>query len=621
MTAVRKLKYFLPAWLSFILLPAFAQIQIDYTAPEKNGTPDKLAMLYYEKKDYEKAIVYLEPLYDKNPEAWYIYYYNSLVQVKDFSRAEKITKKQIRQNKNNVRLYVYLGKLYKLQNDTKKEKEAYEKALKELSPYPPFVNQLGEAFTENSLYDQAIQTYNKGRKATPDNPYFYERAEVYRLNNNTAAMINEYLDALEFRETEIQNVQIKLQNSLGYDEESGGMKNPLLKQELQKRILNSPDKIILTEFLIFIQKLQGDFDGAFVQSRALDKRLKEEGQRIYELGRICVSNGRYETAQRCFSYLMEKGSENVYYDLATAEALNAEYMALTKSQSPAKQEFEALEQKLEKTYQKYGYKDWSAGLLKNLVNLKAYYLGKTSDAVTLIEAFLKLGGINNVVKAEYKILLADIYLLRGEIWDASLLYSQVEKDFKYEAIGQEAKFRNAKLSFYAGDFAWAKAQADILKGATSKLTSNDAIELSLVISDAIGVDTNSAPLSMFAGAELAILQHKYESALGTFDLINSQFSNHTLGDDIFYKKAQIFAELGKWADAETMYKNILEYYPDEIYGDDAQFKLAELYHYKLRDKEKAQQAYQDVLLKYPGSIYTSESRKRFRELRGDNINN
>ena len=70
-----------------------------------------------------------------------------------------------------------------------------------------------------------------------------------------------------------------------------------------------------------------------------------------------------------------------------------------------------------------------------------------------------------------------------------------------------------------------------------------------------------------------------------------------------------------------MYKSILEYYPDDLYGDDAQFKLAELYEYNIKDKEKAKVAYQDVLTKYPGSIYTVEARKRFRQLRGDNLNN
>jgi hypothetical protein len=61
-------------------------------------------------------------------------------------------------------------------------------------------------------------------------------------------MINEYLDALDFRESELVSVQNNLQNSLGYDDEKGGFNNPVLKQELQKRIQQAPDKIIFSEF-------------------------------------------------------------------------------------------------------------------------------------------------------------------------------------------------------------------------------------------------------------------------------------------------------------------------------------------------------------------------------------
>ena len=43
--------------------------------------------------------------------------------------------------------------------------------------------------------------------------------------------------------------------------------------------------------------------------------------------------------------------------------------------------------------------------------------------------------------------LADIYLFTGEIWEASLLYSQVEKEFKYDRLGEIAKYKNAKISF------------------------------------------------------------------------------------------------------------------------------------------------------------------------------
>lgn len=590
-------------------------------AQKTKGNIDKLAQQHFEQKEFDKANVLFEQLYDENPDVWYGWYFRSLLGAKDYSRAEKITRRQIKQNKQEIYLYEHLGRVYRLQGDEKKEKEAYEKALKELNAVQPYIQLLASAFVEDGLYDYAIRVYDKGRKATPDYPYFYERAEVYKAKNDLTAMIGEYLDAVDFRESELQAVQMHLQNSLGYDDAEGGMNNPLLRQELQKRIQKSPDKIVFSEFLIFILKQQRNFDAAFVQSRALDKRLREDGSRVYDLAKICVANQQWETARRCYEYIIEKGPENLYYDAAILDGLHVEYMALTQKPQPASDELLALEQKLKTATEKYKRNFMNTQLTRDLASLQAYYLNKNGDAIALLTAFIEQGGLNITVKAEFKILLADIYLLGGEIWEASLLYSQVEKEFKYEAIGQEAKFRNAKLSFYAGDFAWAKTQADVLKGATTKLIANDALDLSLIITDAIGVDTNDVPLKLFASADLMVLQHRYDAAIARMDSINLLFAEHTLGDDIFYRKAQIYMRIGKYSDAETMYKNILEYYPSELYGDDAQFKLGQLYDKFLNDKEKARQAYEDVLTKYPGSIYTVEARKRFRELRGDHLNN
>lgn len=596
-------------------------LQLNSFAQKPTNNHDKLALQYFEQKEFEKANEYFEGLYDKNPEGWYTYYFKSLLGAKDYSKAEKITKKQLKQNKNNVYLYVYLGRVYKIQNEEKKEKEAYEKAIKELMAVQPYLQNAANAFIEDGLFDYAIEAYNKGRKASPDYPYFYERADIYKQKNDLKAMINEYLDALEFRDSEIQTVQGNLQNSLGYDDQEGGINNPLLKQELQKRIQKNPDKISLCEFLIFIQKQQKDFDGAFVQSKALDKRLKEDGNRIFELAKICTSNQNWDAAKRCYDYIIEKGPNNLYYDAAIIDGINVEYLAITQKQQPAQEELIALENKLEQANGKYKQSFLNAQIIRNLVSLKAFYLNKGDEAITLLQAFVDQSGMDALAKAEYKILLGDIYILKGEIWESSLLYSQVEKDFKYEAIGQEAKFRNAKLSFYAGDFAWAKTQADVLKGATTKLIANDALNLSLIITDAIGVDTNDLPLRLYASAELMVVQHKYKEAILRMDSINLLFSTNTLGDDINYSKAQIYSSQGKYAEAEAMYKNILEYYPTELYGDDAQFKLAELYDKNLNDKEKAKKAYQDVLTNYPGSVFTVEARKRYRELRGDNLNN
>ena len=608
--------------LTLVCISSYSQ-QVQLLGPSSNQTltTEKLAIQYYEQKAFEKANIYFDELFNKSAENWFSYYYKSLLAIKDYSKAEKITKKFLKEDKNNTFLYVRLGQIYKLQNNEKKEKEFYDKAIKDLIAFPPYVQNLATAFVEVGQYNYALDSYKKGRNATPEYPYYFERAEVFKAMNDLKAMINELLDAIEFKESDIQLVKINLQNSLGYNEETGGFKNPLLKEELQKRIQKNPDKIAFIEFLIFVQLQQKDFYGAFIQSKSLDKRLNEDGQRMYELAKLFVTNKQWSVSKQCFDYIILKGPSNLFFDASTIDKLSVEFLSLTESSLTQREAFISLEVNLLKANEKYKNSYLSSGLIKDIASLKAYYLDKSSEAIILLEDYLLNNSLEIQLKAELKLMLADIYLISGEIWEASLLYSQVEKDFKYEAIGQEAKFRNAKLSFYAGDFAWAKSQADVLKGATTKLISNDALDLSLIISDAIAVDTNEAPLKLFACADLMIRQHKYEEAIVKMDSINLLYSSNTLGDDIYFKKAQIYMIQKKYKDVESMYKNILEYYPNELYADDAQFKLGELYEYYLSDKEKAKQIYQELLLNFSGSTYAVDARMRYRELRGDAPNN
>lgn len=587
----------------------------------QRNNDEALAMQFYERKEYDKAADYFDKLYDKNPDAYYTYYYKCLIELKDYTKAEKITKKQIKRNDKNVFLYVRLGKIYKLQNNTEKEKEQYNKAIKEVIPEQNSLFTLAHAFEDEELYDYAIQTYLKGRKQYAETyPFYYEIAALYKKKDDITAMINEYLNAIEFRESEIYTAQAHLQQSLGYDDKNGGFNNPLLKQELQKRIQSKPDKIIFSEFLIFILNQQKDFDGSFTQNKALDKRLKEDGTRLLDLAKLCISNENYNVAIKCFDYVMAKGKTNPYYDIALIEKLSAQYTQLTQQANPNTTEIVLLEKNIDQCVKEYSVSNLTLPLIKKSSLLKAYYLNKPQEAIEQLENLISEYSFEKALTAEIKIDLGDINLLVGNIWDASLLYSQVEKDFKYEVIGQEAKFRNAKLSYYASDFKWAKSQCDVLKGATSKTIANDALDLSLIITDAIGIDTNDVPLSMFAKADLLILQHQYQSAIEKLDSINSMFSTHTLGDDIYYKKAEIYKKTSRYQEALKMYENITEFYPTDLYGDDALFKQAELHDKYLNNIEKAKQLYQDILIKYPGSIYVLEARKRYRELRGEILN-
>jgi tetratricopeptide (TPR) repeat protein len=583
------------------------------------STDERLANQFYQNKEYDKALTYYENLFNKKSgQSFYTLYLNCLLETKDFKKAEKVVKKLIKQNQENLNFMVDLGTVYLKADDPDKAKNAWEQAIKAIKIDDQVFN-TATAFIGIHQYDLAISTYLKGRKISAnDYPYSFELAEVYNLKGDKLAMIGEYLDVLETNDSYIQTVQNALQTS--FNNEADPQQNELLKMELLKRIQQNPDKTILSELLIWMQIQLKDWEGAFVQAKALDKRKKEEGARVMGLAQLFVQNEAYDVAARAYQYVIAKGKSSYFYLDARKEQLNASYQHITSKKNYISAELVELEKNFLSTLEELGKNVTTVTLLKNLAHLQAFYLNKSAEAIELLEEAINMPQIEPHLRANCKLEQGDILLVTGDVWEASLRYSQVEKEFKHDAIGQEAKFRNAKISYYTGDFKWAQSQLDVLKGATSKLISNDAMDLSLLISDALAIDTNTAPLLIFAHADLLAFQNKDEQAIQTLDSIPVLFPNHALADDILYRKAQLAIKHGKYTEAATFYESILTNYGSDIIGDDALFKLADLNENQFKNADKARELYQQLLEKYPGSLYVVEARKRFRKLRGDTIN-
>jgi hypothetical protein len=131
--------------------------------------------------------------------------------------------------------------------------------------------------------------------------------------------------------------------------------------------------------------------------------------------------------------------------------------------------------------------------------------------------------------------MADIYVFAGDPWEATLLYSQVIDANKNNALGDEVKLKKAKLGYYMGNFSWAKAQLDVLKASTSKLTANDAMELSMLIGNNLNLDSTAVPLQMFARADLLFFRNKDAEAMATLDSIAELYPYHTLTDNILFE--------------------------------------------------------------------------------------
>lgn len=580
---------------------------------------EQLALQFYQNKEFDKALDYYEKLYNKkSPEAYYLPYLNCLLETKDFKKAEKIAKKQVKQNPEQVNFIVDLGNVYFRADDIEKAKTTWETAVKAIK-YDDQVFAVANAYQTIRQYNFAIATYLKGRKISQSNyPYSFELAEVYKLLGDRTAMINEYLDILETQDSYIQSVQNALQTSFGNDAEQ--KQNDLLKTELLKRISKNPDKTIFSELLIWMQIQQKDWEGAFIQSKALDKRKKEDGNRVMALAQLFAQNEAYDVAIKAYNYVIAKGPEVYYYTNARIELLLVFYQKVVTKGNYTSADLTELEKNYTTTISELGKSASTVMLLKNLAHLQAFYMNKTDAAKMLLEEAIEMPQLSAATQAECKLELADVLLMTGDIWEASLRYSQVEKAFKYDAIGQEAKFRVAKISYYTGDFGWAQTQLDILKGATSKLISNDAMNLSLLISDALAIDTNEAPLELFALADLYTFRNMDDKAILLLDSLNRTFPNHALADEIIYKKAQIAMKHAHYDEAAAYYEELLKNYGEDILGDDALFKLAELNDDQFKNTEKAKELYQQLMEKYPDSLYVVEARKRFRRLRGDSIN-
>jgi len=151
------------------------------------------------------------------------------------------------------------------------------------------------------------------------------------------------------------------------------------------------------------------------------------------------------------------------------------------------------------------------------------------------------------------------------------------------------------------------------------LIANDALNLSLLISDNLQSTLDSNALKMFADAELLQFRNLPVQALAKLDSIGIAFPNNSLTDDILMTKSRIYIKNNEINNAVKMLTMLTEQQTSSIWADDALFSLADLYEKNLKDMEQAKKLYQKLINDYPGSMFTAEARKRFRKLRGDNV--
>jgi tetratricopeptide (TPR) repeat protein len=583
------------------------------------GTDEQLAAQYYQTGDYEKAILYYEKLFRDQPNDYYYeQLFKSYVGLKDLESAEKLVKDRMKRRGDDPRFTIDLGSLYRMTGQDDKAVKEFEKAIKLMRSEQGSIRQVANGFIRVNELDMALQAYERGQRMMKDGQVFhYEVANIHAMKGDVPRMVTAYMELLAANEAYIQSVQNSLSRFMDFNVQDD--RTELLRTELLRRIQRDPQRTIFQELLIWMYIQQKDLSAAFVQSRAMDKRFEEGGHRLMELARIALANKDYSTAFKCYEYVQDLARNDANYLQARIGSVRTRYAELKARPEPTTADLRDLDNRATHVLQELGLSKNTIELLREQAELNAYHINDRDRAIALLEEGLSLASIDRSMKAQLKLDLGDIHLLNGDIWEASLLYSQVDLDFKYDMLGHEARLRNAKVSFYAGDFIWAQAQLNVLKASTSKLIANDAMELSLRITDALGLDSNSVPLSYFARAELLRIQHRYDEALAVLDSLTAEFPMHPLGDDVLYERYRIAHKRHRYTEAATHLEKLLELYPLDILVDNALLDLGKLYEDKLNDREKAMGYYEQLMFDQPGSIFVPDARERYRKLRGDHL--
>lgn len=632
----------------------------------------QIANEYNLKGQKDKALSLYEQLAKKNENIPLIHtnYLNLLLDVGSFDKAEDYVERLIKRD-GRLNYKLDLGVIYVRSGDIVKADKYFKNLIKSQSDDAYKLKTTSDYLASRNLTNYSIEALQQARSASGNSSlYTLELANLYRLSGKRDQMVEEYLNYVTQTPANISYVKNLMQILLTKPEELES-----LEKLLYDRVQKNQNSEVYVDLLIWVNLQQKNFYGAFIQSRAYDKRFKKDQSKTLEIAQIALNNKDFANADRSFSFVIKEYANSVN-ELPARLGLIQTREANVKNSFPVNKDSVKY---LISEYQNFknSYPDhpntYEATL--NQALLYAYYLDQKDSAVNELNRLIDNNKVTPTLKAKSKIELGDIYLLKEEPWEATLLYSQVEKTQRETPLGYEAKLRNAKLSYFKGDFLLAQEHLDILKQATSREIANDAMELSMRIKENTVYDTTGAALKEYAAIELLLAQNKNDIALQRLnnfiitkkikmskqeaiaknlwspekqmsveelknlkevleklkqgekptmigvdsvwvDVETDHFQTN-IKDDVYWLEANLLMKRGEFEQAIILLEKILTEFGDDILADDAYFLEGEIYELHIKNKDKAMEVYREFLNKYPGSVYAAEARKRYRMLRGD----
>ena len=273
----------------------------------------KLAQYYYKQGEYEKSADLFKKLSDRSGgynEYYFNQYIESLMALEDYDQAIAEIQKTLEARPHLIPLYVTYGNLLERQAQVEEAENQYRLAIANIGPDRGMIGSLGNSFMRLTKYDLALEVFEKGEKLLGNSGVFaFNVAEIYRRKNDKDQMIHFFLQSTRASLQRINSVQDYFSRYLHTNEDY-----EILRKKLYEKVQEDPENIFYPEMIEWVFIKNKDYDKALRQARALDRRLGENGARIYSLAQIASNARDYDTAIKAYDYILaSKDPQSGYF--------------------------------------------------------------------------------------------------------------------------------------------------------------------------------------------------------------------------------------------------------------------------------------------------------------------
>lgn len=540
-------------------------------------------------------------------------YQQALRLDKNYKYALKISKQIEKQYTDEIIYKAQSVYNYILLNDSVKAYKLLDKLINQFLEDDYKQQQGIQYFSEQNQVQLAITYIQKIRKRKSNNFIHSEQlAGLYKKNNNLPEHISELVNLLINQPTNdiLNTIKAVFQENINNESEYNDLEKALIRKSIAL-----PDAMIINELLYWVYLQKKDYSEAYIQAVAIDKKNGGTIEMLMELLTITADDKPIIASELYQQFnTINKDRIKLYPDLIL-KGIEIKQKVLNTTYPQDKVLIESLlddYQVFTKTYPQYQF-------VENTIGYALVYAKNKHDytkAESILKDLLKRP-LNNEQQAKTKMALADVYICTGVLWEASLLYSQAEKLVKDSPLAYEAKLKNARIFYFKGEFLLAQTQLNILKLATTREISNDAIQQAVFILEQLDQDSVSPALKAFAEIEKNIFCNELSTADTLLvSLLNNNKISLLMPEYAILTQADLWFKMNKIDKVIANYQLIISNYSQSILADDAVYKLAVLYQ-KQNDLKNALKYYEMLINIYPSSIYITQARVDYRKLRGD----